>query len=125
MYVHYCAVNTTCQVHIHGVCSGSSGDGELIKHLMKIMLAKIWDCALPISSTVVPEHHTVVPVFYNAVSLMKKLFVSHFIKLLYNVPPMKLNCMYSTTCHKGHLCKEDTCSMGTANPNLFKLECCL
>ena len=24
--------------------------------------------------------------------------------------------IYSTTCHSGHLCKEVTCSMGTANP---------
>ena len=30
-----------------------------------------------------------------------------------------------TTCHNGHLCKEDTCSMGTANHSLFNLECCL
>ena len=29
------------------------------------------------------------------------------------------------TCHNGHLCKEDTCSIGTANPSLFNLECCL
>ena len=33
--------------------------------------------------------------------------------------------IYSATCYNGHLCKEDTCSMGTANPSLFNLECCL
>ena len=38
---------------------------------------------------------------------------------------MWLGVNYSTTCHNGHLCKEDTCSMGTANPSLFNLECCL
>ena len=33
--------------------------------------------------------------------------------------------IHSTTCHSGHLCKEDTWSMGTAYPSLFNLECCL
>ena len=34
------------------------------------------------------------------------------------------NYMYRTTCHSGHLCKENTCLMGTVNPSLFNMECC-
>ena len=34
---------------------------------------------------------------------------------------MENACLCSATCHNGHLCKEDICSMGKANPSLFNL----
>ena len=46
----------------------------------------------------------------------KKLFLN------YALAEFSTDLYYSTTCHSGHLCKEDTCSIGTANPSLFNLE---